>query len=36
MDYYVSKTSYAIEGNYKCYQKNTFSAFLFPNLQTMS
>ena len=31
MDYYVSKTSYAIEGNYKCYQKkNTSSVFLFP------
>lgn len=30
MDYYVSKTSYAIEGNYKCYQKKYIQHFSIP------
>ena len=30
MDYYVSKTSYAIEGNYKCYQKKYIQRFSVP------
>ena len=30
MDYYVSKTSYAIEGNYKCYQKKYIQRFSIP------
>ena len=30
MDYYVSKTSYAIEGNYKCYQKKYIQLFSVP------
>lgn len=30
MDYYVSKTSYAIEGNYKCYQKKYIQHFSVP------
>lgn len=30
MDYYVSKTSYAIEGNYKCYQKKYIQQFSVP------
>ena len=30
MDYYISKTSYAIEGNYKCYQKKYIQHFSVP------
>ncbi len=30
MDYYVSNTSYAIEGNYKCYQKKYIQNFSIP------
>ena len=32
MDYYISKTSYAIEGNYKCYQKKYIQRFSIPVL----
>lgn len=31
MDYYVSNTSYVIEGNYKCYQKKYIQNFSIPN-----
>lgn len=30
MDYYISKTSYAIEGNYRCYQKKYIQRFSVP------
>lgn len=30
MDYYISMTSYAIEGNYKCYQKKYIQNFSLP------
>ena len=30
MDYYVSKTSVAIEGGYPCYQKNFIEKFTIP------
>ena len=30
MDYYISKTSYSIEGNYKCYQKKYIQHFSIP------
>lgn len=32
MDYYVTKTSVAIEGGYPCYQKNFIERFTIPNL----
>ncbi|MFH0898673.1 MAG: N-6 DNA methylase [bacterium] len=32
MDYYVSKTSVAIEGGYPCYQKNFIEKFTIPDL----
>jgi adenine-specific DNA-methyltransferase len=32
MDYYVSKTSVAIEGGYPCYQKNFIEKFTIPEL----
>ena len=32
MDYYVSKTSVAIEGGYPCYQKNFIENFNIPDL----
>ncbi len=32
MDYYVSKTSIAIEGGYPCYQKNFIEKFTIPEL----
>ena len=32
MDYYVKKTSYEIEGNFQCYQKNFIERFSIPNL----
>jgi len=32
MDYYISKTSYSIEGDYKCYQKKYVADFSIPNL----
>lgn len=32
MDYYVSKTSVAIEGGYPCYQKNFIENFTIPDL----
>ena len=32
MNYYVSMTSYSIEGNCKCYQKNMFKTFPYRNL----
>ena len=32
MDYYVTKTSVAIEGGYPCYQKNFIEKFTIPNL----
>lgn len=31
MDYYVSLTSYAIEGNYRCYQKKYIQSFSIPD-----
>lgn len=31
MDYYISKTSYSIEGNYKCYQKKYIQNFSIPS-----
>ncbi len=34
MDYYVSKTSYSIEGNYKCYQKKYIQQFSIPQFTT--
>ena len=30
MDYYVTKTSVAIEGGYPCYQKNFIEKFTIP------
>ena len=30
MDYYIARTSYAIEGNYKCYQKKYIQQFAIP------
>ena len=30
MDYYVAKTSVAIEGGYPCYQKNFIERFTIP------
>lgn len=33
MDYYVTKTSVAIEGGYPCYQKNFIERFSIPNLK---
>ncbi len=32
MDYYVTKTSVAIEGGYPCYQKNFIERFTIPNM----
>jgi hypothetical protein len=32
MDYYVTKTSVAIEGGYPCYQKNFIEKFTIPEL----
>ena len=32
MDYYVRKTSVAIEGGYPCYQKNFIEKFTIPEL----
>lgn len=32
MDYYVSKTSVAIEGGYPCYQKNFIEKFTIPEI----
>ena len=32
MDYYVSRTSVAIEGGYPCYQKNFIEKFTIPEL----
>ena len=32
MDYYVTKTSVAIEGGYPCYQKNFIEKFTIPDL----
>ena len=32
MDYYISKTSVAIEGGYPCYQKNFIEKFTIPSL----
>ncbi|MBA7595524.1 hypothetical protein ES703_02488 [subsurface metagenome] len=34
MDYYLKKTSYQIEGNYQCYQKNFIERFGIPNFST--
>lgn len=31
MEYYISKTSYSIEGNYKCYQKKYIQHFSIPS-----
>ncbi len=31
MDYYISHTSYALEGNYKCYQKKYIQNFSIPH-----
>lgn len=32
MDYYITKTSVAIEGGYPCYQKNFIERFTIPNM----
>ena len=32
MDYYVTKTSVAIEGGYPCYQKNFIERFTIPQI----